>query len=93
MPDWSYRTLLRPIMLGMGPERARRLAVFTLGTLSRHPLGLKAIDFLGHMRPNETLAVRAGNLLSRIHPPAFDEAEPIDPMGLQFRPRARAADL
>ncbi|MBK5260705.1 MAG: hypothetical protein JJE51_14035, partial [Thermoanaerobaculia bacterium] len=58
MPDWSYRTVLRPLMLSLGPERARRLAVFTLGMLSRHRFGLAAIDFMGHMRADSRLRTR-----------------------------------
>lgn len=54
MPDWSYRTILRPLMLAIGAERSRRLAVGTLRTLSRTALGLKAIDFLGHMRRDDS---------------------------------------
>lgn len=62
MPDWSYRTVLRPLLLALGPERARRLATATLGRLGRHPLGRQAIDFLGHMRPDERLRTRVGSL-------------------------------
>jgi hypothetical protein len=62
MPDWSYRTLLRPLMLRLGAERSRRLAVSTLQTLTRVPFGLAAIDFLGHMRADERLRTRAGSL-------------------------------
>ncbi|MBW3670373.1 MAG: hypothetical protein KY432_01735 [Acidobacteria bacterium] len=62
MPDWSYRTVLRPLMFMLGAERSRRLAVATLGTLSRAPFGLAAIDFLGHMRPDERLRTRAGEI-------------------------------
>lgn len=60
MPDWSYRTVLRPVLLATGPERARRLTIFTLGTLSRVPFGLAAIDFLGHMRADPRLRTDAG---------------------------------
>src|SRR5687768_3785646 len=62
MPDWSYRTVLRPLMLAMGAERSRRLATRTLGTLSRLPFGPAAIDFLGHMRADERLRTRAGTI-------------------------------
>ncbi|MDQ3281658.1 MAG: hypothetical protein M3Q69_09620, partial [Acidobacteriota bacterium] len=62
MPDWSYRTVLRPLMLAMGPERSRRLATSTLSTLGRLPFGLRAIDFLGHMRPDPRLRTRAGSI-------------------------------
>lgn len=62
MPDWSYRTVLRPMLLALGAERSRRLATATLGTLGRTSLGLRAIDFLGHMRADPRLATRAGAL-------------------------------
>ena len=62
MPDWSYRTILRPLMLALGPERARRLAVTSLATLARAPFGLAAIDFLGHMRPDEHLRTTVGEI-------------------------------
>src|SRR5688572_24294092 len=52
VPDWSYRTVLRPLMLAAGAERSRRLATGTLSLLSRIPFGLKLIDFLGHMHPD-----------------------------------------
>ena len=62
MPDWSYRTVLRPIMLRLGPERSRRLAIATLTRLSRLPFGLAAIDFLGHMRPDGRLHTQVGTV-------------------------------
>jgi dihydroorotate dehydrogenase len=62
MPDWSYRTVLRPMLLAIGAERSRRLATSTLRTLGRTPLGLQAIDFLGHMRADTRLATCAGEL-------------------------------
>lgn len=62
MPDWSYRTVLRPVMLLMGPERARRTAVATLRTVARLPLGPRAIDFLGHMRADARLQTSFGTL-------------------------------
>jgi dihydroorotate dehydrogenase len=49
-------------MLAIGAERSRRLAGFTLATLARAPLGLKAIDFLGHMRADPRLRTRVGML-------------------------------
>ena len=58
MPDWSYRTFLRPLLLSLGAERARRLATATLRALSRIPGGPRAIDFLGHMRADERLRTR-----------------------------------
>jgi dihydroorotate dehydrogenase len=49
-------------MLAIGAERSRRLATSTLRLLSQVPLGLQAIDFLGHMRADERLSTRAGDL-------------------------------
>src|SRR5215213_1310346 len=58
MPDWSYRTVLRPLLLSLGPERARRLAIATLSTIARLPAGPATIDFLGHMGADERLRTR-----------------------------------
>ena len=58
MPDWSYRTFLRPLMFSLGPERAQRVAVSSLGRIARLPLGPALIDFLGHMRADERLRTR-----------------------------------
>lgn len=62
VPDWSYRTVLRPLMLAAGAERSRRVATGTLRTLARLPLGLKLIDFIGHVHPDPRLRTRAGPL-------------------------------
>lgn len=62
MPDWSYRTVLRPVLLAMGPERARRIVTRTLAALARLPLGVQAIDFLGHMQAHPRLRTRAGDV-------------------------------
>lgn len=59
MPDWSYRTVLRPVLLSLGAERARRLAVRTLGTLSRFPF---VVDFMGHMRADPRLRTQFGHV-------------------------------
>ncbi|HEU4889525.1 MAG TPA: hypothetical protein VFV49_16690 [Thermoanaerobaculia bacterium] len=60
MPDWSYRTVLRPLLLSIGAERARRLAIGTLQTVARVPLGRQGIDFLGHMRADPRLRTSFG---------------------------------
>lgn len=55
MPDWSYRTVFRPIFFRLPPRLARGLALGVIGTLARLPLGGKVIDLLGHMRPDPRL--------------------------------------
>jgi dihydroorotate dehydrogenase len=62
MPDWSYRTFLRPFLFAFGRERAQRMAVSTLSTVARLPIGPAFIDFLGHMRADERLRTRCGAL-------------------------------
>jgi hypothetical protein len=82
MPDWSYRTVLRPLMLSLGLERARRLATSTLATLARSPFGPAAIDFLGHMRAGDRLRVRVG---------AIELAGPMA-LGSMIDPSGKAVD-
>ena len=55
MPDWSYRTFLRPLLLRLPAERARRFAIGTLAVIGRCAPGRAAIDFLGHMRADPRL--------------------------------------
>ena len=61
MPDWSYRTFLRPVLLARGEERGRRAAVRALRALSRLPLGRQLIDFMGHMRADPRLHTALGD--------------------------------
>jgi dihydroorotate dehydrogenase len=50
MPDWSYRTVLRPLLVRLPPAAARDLSLALMGTLGRSPFGPAVIDFMGHMR-------------------------------------------
>jgi hypothetical protein len=56
MPDWSYRTILRPFLFRLPPAAARDLCLGVLGALGRSPAGPFVIDFLGHMRADPRLA-------------------------------------
>lgn len=78
MPDWSYRTLLRPVLLRLGPENARGLAIATLSALGRTAIGRGSIDFLGHMRADPRLALRRGAIAT---PAPVGLAALIDPNG------------
>jgi dihydroorotate dehydrogenase len=55
MPDWSYRTVLRPILFRLPPASARDLALRVMGPLGRNAAGRALIDFLGHMRAPSVL--------------------------------------
>jgi dihydroorotate dehydrogenase len=55
MPDWSYRTVCRPLFFRLPPRLARGLCLGVVGTLARLPLGGKLIDLLGHMQPDPRL--------------------------------------
>ena len=50
MPDWSYRTVLRPALFRLPPAFARDLSLRVMGPLGRSAVGRLLIDFLGHMR-------------------------------------------
>jgi dihydroorotate dehydrogenase len=56
MPDWSYRTVFRPLLFQLPPAAARHLCLKVMGALGRSPVGPFVIDFLGHMRPDPRLA-------------------------------------
>jgi hypothetical protein len=55
MPDWSYRTIFRPLLFRLPVPTARGLALGAMGALARTPGGAWVIDFLGHMRPDPRL--------------------------------------
>jgi dihydroorotate dehydrogenase len=55
MPDWSYRTLFRPVLFALPSQWTRNLVLQNLGRLSRVPLGPQLIDFLGHMHADPRL--------------------------------------
>lgn len=56
MPDWSYRTVFRPLLFRLPPRTARDLTLGFMGRLARLPWGASVIDFLGHMAPDPRLA-------------------------------------
>ena len=58
MPDWSYQTVLKPLLFALPPRTARDFSLGLMGTLARLPLGSAVIDFLGHLRPPKTLGRR-----------------------------------
>lgn len=56
MPDWSYQTILRPLLFKLPPERARDFTLNAMGTLANLPFGGAVIDLMGHMRPPESVS-------------------------------------
>ena len=76
MPDWSYRTVLRPLLFLFPPETARDLCLGTIGALGRSRIGSAVIDFLGHMRADPRLETR---ILGRIFPTAVGLGAGLDP--------------
>ncbi len=50
MPDWSYRTVLRPALFRLPSALARDVSLRVMGPLGRTAAGRALIDFLGHMR-------------------------------------------
>jgi dihydroorotate dehydrogenase len=62
MPDWSYRTVLRPMLFALPPRAARDLSLGTMGALGSAWPGRLLIDLLGHMRPADGLTVTVAGL-------------------------------
>jgi hypothetical protein len=60
MPDWTYRTVFRPVLFRLPTAVGRDLALGTIGTLARLPWGRRVIEFMGHMRPPRPLRRRLG---------------------------------
>jgi dihydroorotate dehydrogenase len=56
MPDWSYQTLLRPLLFRLPAARARALTMAALGALSAWRSGPQIIALMGHTRPATDLA-------------------------------------
>ncbi len=57
MPDWTYRTLIQPVLLRCPPEAARGWALSAFARLARCPGGSAVLEFFGHMRADSRLAV------------------------------------
>lgn len=55
MPDWTYRTVFRPVLFRLPTTVGRDLALGAIGTLARLPWGRRVIEFMGHMRPPRPL--------------------------------------
>ncbi len=57
MPDWSYRTILKPLLERIAGRNGARVVVRGLAGLAAMPLGSRVLDFFGHMAPDPRLAV------------------------------------
>jgi dihydroorotate dehydrogenase len=62
MPDWSYRTVLRPMLFALPARTGRDLSLATMGALASVWPGRLLIDLLGHMRPPDGLGVTVAGL-------------------------------
>ncbi|MEO1998491.1 MAG: hypothetical protein ABGZ17_24875 [Planctomycetaceae bacterium] len=62
MPDWTYQTVFRSALLGLGPQKGRGLALRCMGFLARLPAGKHVIQFMGHMQPDDRLRVERNGL-------------------------------
>lgn len=62
MPDWTYRTIFRPVLFRTPVTTGRDLALTAIGMLGRLPGGRRVIEFMGHMRPPQPLQRRIGDV-------------------------------
>lgn len=62
MPDWSYQTVVRPLLRRLPFEQAQWLALSPLGMLGRSLPGRLLIRLLGHAEPDPGLRATCGEL-------------------------------
>jgi hypothetical protein len=62
MPDWTYRTFLKPALKALPRSRAHDLVVRSLALLASTPGGPQILRFFGHMQPDPRLRVAIGGL-------------------------------
>src|SRR5690606_17158825 len=62
MPDWSYRTLFRPLLFRMDPRTARAITLGAMGAVGRMPGGRLLIKTLGHAELPSLLSSALGTL-------------------------------
>lgn len=86
MPDWSYRTVLQPLLFLLSAETGRELAVGAMGRLSQIPFGPTIIDLFGHMRPDARLRQSVQGL--EVTSPVGISCV-VDPHGIASRAMAR----
>lgn len=56
MPDWSYRTLIRPALFALPPERAHERTLRAVAAFARLPRGSAFIELFGDETPPPALA-------------------------------------
>jgi dihydroorotate dehydrogenase len=86
MPDWSYRTILRPLLFQLPAAAARDVCLGVTGTLARSPGGVRVIELLGHMRPPRALERRH---LGLVFPAPVGLAGVLDPAACATQALAR----
>jgi dihydroorotate dehydrogenase len=62
MPDWSYRTLFRPILFRLPAHLARGLTLKSFGLLGKLPGGSFVIRTMGHMEKSPLLESQIGKV-------------------------------
>ncbi|WP_409273380.1 dihydroorotate dehydrogenase [Neobacillus sp. SCS-31] len=55
MPDWSYHTIFKPILMKLPPALSRGFIHRGMSMISSTPIGEALIEFLGHMAPSKEL--------------------------------------
>lgn len=55
MPDWTYRTVFRPVLFQLPPPAGRTLAFAVMGRLGRSWWGRHVIEFMGHFKLDDGL--------------------------------------
>jgi hypothetical protein len=86
VPDWSYRTVLRPALFGLPGDAAHRLVLGVLRGMTALPGGYRVVDFMGHMAAPPGASIELDRL--RFSSPV-GLAAPLDPRGRAHQAFAR----
>ena len=63
MPDWTYRTIFKPLLTRLPLPTARRLAPVPMGRLARFPGGASVVRLFGHAAPSADMQVAIGEVV------------------------------
>ncbi|MFB7142377.1 dihydroorotate dehydrogenase [Gottfriedia sp. NPDC056225] len=62
MPDWSYHTIFKPILSKFPSNISREFIHHSMNTISTIPFGQHIIEFLGHLKSDNTLGIEIHHL-------------------------------
>ena len=62
MPDWTYQPIFKPLLFRLPSRKARDIMLGAVSGLANMPMGTRLLDFMGHMHPHGSLAVKGAGI-------------------------------